>query len=159
MSNSLTLLISSERPEQIAHGRSFPLSDLSDLLMVAHMSWAIWANRSQSLIWFERNELNERMSDERFPALLIGGDVVAHWLRCCWFIGGDAVAHWWRCGSSWIRLYLWSVTIKCEVIPVVTSWPLVAGLQLVELLWAGGRVLLRVVPRPRPDQHRPQFVL
>ena len=32
--------------------------------MVAHLSWAIWANRSQLLIWFEQNE---RMSE--FPAL------------------------------------------------------------------------------------------
>ena len=52
MSDLLTSLISSERPERIAHGHSFPLSDLSDSLMVAHLSWAIWANRSQSLIWF-----------------------------------------------------------------------------------------------------------
>ena len=36
------------------------LSDLSDSLMVAHLSWVIWANHTQSLIWFERNE---RMSD------------------------------------------------------------------------------------------------
>ena len=34
MSNSLTSLLSSERPEQITHGRSFPLSHLSDLLTV-----------------------------------------------------------------------------------------------------------------------------
>ena len=32
MSNSLTSLISSERPERIAHGCSFLVSDLSDLL-------------------------------------------------------------------------------------------------------------------------------
>ena len=32
MSDSLTSLISSERPEPIAHGRSFLVSDLSDLL-------------------------------------------------------------------------------------------------------------------------------
>ena len=40
------------------------LSDLSDSLTVAHLSWAICANRSQSLIWFEQNE---QMS--KFPAL------------------------------------------------------------------------------------------
>ena len=69
MSDSLTMLISSERLERIAQDRSFPLSNLSDSLTVAHLSWAIWANRSQSLIWFERNE---QMSDEQmseFPAL------------------------------------------------------------------------------------------
>ena len=63
-------LISSEQPEQIAHNRSFvssdlsdsltvtpfPLNNLSDSLRVTHLSWAIWANCSQSLIWFERNE-------------------------------------------------------------------------------------------------------
>ena len=34
-----------EQPEQIAHSRSFFMSDLSDWLTVAHLSWAIWANR------------------------------------------------------------------------------------------------------------------
>ena len=41
--------------------------------MVAHLSWAIWANRSQSLIWFERNEqmskwANERWANEQIPS-------------------------------------------------------------------------------------------
>ena len=64
-------LICHERPEWIAHGRSLVMSDLSALLKVAHLSWVIWANRSQSLIWFERSE---RMSDEQmseFPSLQI----------------------------------------------------------------------------------------
>ena len=45
------------------------MSDLSDSLTVTHLSWTIWANCSQSLIWFEQNEQmsDERMSD--FPAL------------------------------------------------------------------------------------------
>ena len=70
MSDSLTLLISSEWPERITHCCSFPLSNLSDSLTFAHLSLAIWANRSQSLIWFDRNE---RISDEQmseFPAQL-----------------------------------------------------------------------------------------
>ena len=50
------LLIYHEQPERITHGRLFVMSDLSDLLTVAHLSWAIWANRSQSLIWFEQSE-------------------------------------------------------------------------------------------------------
>ena len=54
--NHSLLLIFHERPEWFAHGRSFVLSDLSDLLTVAYLSRAIWANCSQSLIWFERNE-------------------------------------------------------------------------------------------------------
>ena len=45
-----------KRPERIAQGRSFAMSDLSNLLMVAHLSWAIWAIRSQSLICPERSE-------------------------------------------------------------------------------------------------------
>ena len=52
-------LICHERPEQFANGHSFDMSDLSDLLTVAHfshLSWVIWGNRSQSLIWFEWNE-------------------------------------------------------------------------------------------------------
>ena len=36
--------------------RSFFVSDLSDLLMVAHFLWATWANRSWSLIFSERHE-------------------------------------------------------------------------------------------------------
>ena len=36
-------LIFGERPERFAHDRSFPLSDLSKLLMVAHFWWATWA--------------------------------------------------------------------------------------------------------------------
>ena len=35
-------LIYSEQPEQIAHGRSFVLSDLRDSLTVAHFLWATW---------------------------------------------------------------------------------------------------------------------
>ena len=38
MCDLLTSLISSERPEQIAHGCSFPQSDLSDSVTVAHLS-------------------------------------------------------------------------------------------------------------------------
>ena len=69
-------LIYHERPEKIAHGRSFVLSNLSDSLTVTHLSWAILGNRSQSLIWFEQNE---RMSDERmseFPALQKTSDLL-----------------------------------------------------------------------------------
>ena len=36
--------------------RSFLVSDLSDLLMIAHFLWAMWANRSWSLIFGERPE-------------------------------------------------------------------------------------------------------
>ena len=42
------LLIFHEQPEQFAHSRSFVLSDLSELLTVAHLIWA-----------------NKQMSDER----------------------------------------------------------------------------------------------
>ena len=54
MSDLLTLLISSERLERISHGRSFSLSDLSDSLTVAHLSWAIW--------------VNEQWANERIPS-------------------------------------------------------------------------------------------
>ena len=39
-------LIFGERPERFAHDWSFPLGDLSKLLMVAHFWWAKWAIRS-----------------------------------------------------------------------------------------------------------------
>ena len=67
--NCSLLIICHERPEQFTPSRSFDMSDLSDLLTVAHLSWAIWSNRSQSLIWLEQSE---QMSDERmikFPTL------------------------------------------------------------------------------------------
>ena len=60
LSEALTVAYLSWATWAFAHSCSFPLSDLSDSLTVAHLSWAIWATRSQSLIWFERNELNER---------------------------------------------------------------------------------------------------
>ena len=69
------LLISSEQPEQIAHGRSFILSDLSESLshsfdlsdlskslMVAYFLWATWAIRSLSLI---SSELPDRFAHGR----------------------------------------------------------------------------------------------
>ena len=43
------LLISFERPEQFAHGRSFVLSDPSKLLTVTHLIWAKWANSQPCL--------------------------------------------------------------------------------------------------------------
>ena len=70
MSNSLTSLIFSERPERIAHDRSFPLSDMSDSLTVANLSWAIWANCSQSS--FDLSKMskwaNEQWANERIPS-------------------------------------------------------------------------------------------
>ena len=36
-------LIFGERPERFTHDRSFHLSNLSELLMVAHFCWATWA--------------------------------------------------------------------------------------------------------------------
>ena len=54
MSNlSESLPAAHERPERFAHHHSFVPSDLSELLTVAHLSWAIWAN--------------EQMGDERIP--------------------------------------------------------------------------------------------
>ena len=58
-----------ERPERFAHGRSFVMSDLRDLLTVAHLFWAIWGNHSPSPI--KMRNLG-RMRDERmieFPTL------------------------------------------------------------------------------------------
>ena len=52
-----------EQPERFAHSHSFVLSDLRKLLTVAHLIWAKWVNEQKS---------DEGMSDERmseFPAL------------------------------------------------------------------------------------------
>ena len=78
-------LICPEWPEQFAHGHSFDMSDLRDLLKVAHLSWVIWANCSQLLIWFEQSE---QMSDERrskFPTMIEGAQttVGVESLVCC----------------------------------------------------------------------------
>ena len=64
-------LISSEWPEQFAHGRSFVLSDLSKLLTVAHLIWAKWANEripspevsKYFRTWEICSSLSEGMSD------------------------------------------------------------------------------------------------
>ena len=71
LSELLTVAHLSWWPERFVHGRLFILSNLSDLLTVAHLSWAIWGNRSQSLIWFEQNE---RIS--KFPALCASHEVL-----------------------------------------------------------------------------------
>ena len=68
-----------ERPECIAHGCYFVMSDLSNLLTVACLSWANWANRSQSLIFPERFE---QMSDERMMGMGLG--MGAHLLAHRW---------------------------------------------------------------------------
>ena len=46
-----------ERPERITHSRSFVLSDLSEALTVAHLIWAIWANKRRA---------NERIPNPEF---------------------------------------------------------------------------------------------
>ena len=43
-------LFCAEQPVQITHICSFVMSNLSDLLTVAPLSWATWANHSHSLI-------------------------------------------------------------------------------------------------------------
>ena len=49
-------LIFGELPERFAQVCSFPLSDLSESLTVAHFWWATWANRSWLLSFGERPE-------------------------------------------------------------------------------------------------------
>ena len=56
-------LIFGERPERFASSRSFVLSDLSESLTFAHLSWAIWANEWMS----DKRMSNKRMSE--FPTL------------------------------------------------------------------------------------------
>ena len=60
-----------EWPEPIAHSRSIFMSDLGDLLTVAHWSWVIWANRSQLLILSERSEQMSKWAMSEFPTLFI----------------------------------------------------------------------------------------
>ena len=67
---SFVQLIYHKQPERIAHIRSFVMSVLSDSLIVAHLSWAIWSDPSHLLIcleWFER-WANERIPN---PEILI----------------------------------------------------------------------------------------
>ena len=98
------LLIYHEQPEQIAHSHSFFISDLrnsltshgcsfgmsnlSDSLTVTHLSWLIWANCSQLLIWFEPSD-SERMRNKRmskFPTLRICEELLtaAHMIWAIW---------------------------------------------------------------------------
>ena len=55
------------------------MKDLSESLTVAHLSWLIWANRSQLLIW---SEGSERMSE--FPALTLWDSLRLVVLICPW---------------------------------------------------------------------------
>ena len=90
MSDLSESLICHERPEQFAHSRSFVMRDLSNLLTVAYLSWAIWANCSQSLIWFER-WANERIPS---PDLHTG---ICTWpieSTCCWSGSGRYRPFW-----------------------------------------------------------------
>ena len=66
LSESLTVAHLSWATWRFSLSCSFNMSDLRDSLTVAHLSWAIWANRSQSLISFEQSE---QMS--KFPVLII----------------------------------------------------------------------------------------
>ena len=63
---------------RIAHGRSFVISDLSDSLTVAHLSWAAWVTRSQSLICLKRNEQMSELAMSEFPALLLDNVIGYH---------------------------------------------------------------------------------
>ena len=56
MSDSLWLLFCHEQLEHFAHSCSFLVSDLSELLMVAHFWWATCAIHSQLLFYHERSE-------------------------------------------------------------------------------------------------------
>ena len=73
-------LFSHEWPERFAHGRSFVMSDLNNSLTVAHVSWAIWAKRSQSLIKMSNFEW---MRDEPIGAQLF------------WLIGPPKLVQLW----------------------------------------------------------------
>ena len=53
-------LIFGERPERFAHDRSFPLSDLSESLMVAYFWWATWAIRSHHS--FDLREMSDSLT-------------------------------------------------------------------------------------------------
>ena len=68
-------LIYHERPERIAHGRSFYLSDLSEW---AHERWAIWVNERMS----DEQMSNERMSE--FPALHLHKHII-YCIFLLWF--------------------------------------------------------------------------
>ena len=56
MSDSLELLFCHEQLEHFAHSCSFLVSDLSELLMVAHFWWATCAIHSQLLFCHEWSE-------------------------------------------------------------------------------------------------------
>ena len=59
-------LICPEQPQQIAHISSYVMSDLSDSLTVAHLSWPTWVNATFAhlswAIW-----ANERWANVRIP--------------------------------------------------------------------------------------------
>ena len=75
----LRLLFCPERPERFAHSRSeqinhgclFLVSNLSNSLTVALLSWAIWANCSQSLFKMSNFEQKSDEQMREFPTLVV----------------------------------------------------------------------------------------
>ena len=73
------LLFYDEWPEWIAHSRSLVMSDLSDLLMVARLSWATWTIHSQLLICPERFERNAHSRSLKWVILSEWGMSLQYW--------------------------------------------------------------------------------
>ena len=115
-------LISSERPEQFAHGCSFVLSDLSESLTVPHLIWAKWANERMS---------DEGMSDElmsEFPALsfsraenctlLYRGGFWVHWVKM-------VLQYMYECILTYINFLNWKPKQRQKTIVLANTLSLI----------------------------------
>ena len=78
---------------------SFPLSDLSELLMVAHFLWAPWSIRSRSLIFL--SDLSESLT-------------VAHLIWAKW--ANERMSEW--ALSEWANSQPWSIPSVLPLFPL-----------------------------------------
>ena len=130
------LLIYHEQPERIAHGRSFVLRDLSDLLMVAHFLWVTCTIRSRSLICLERTE---RIAYSRSFDL----SEMSEWANsqpCLWLI---FVLLWVNIFCQWEQIHSFLLRKVWRLYEVFT-WEVLASPRLLEstLSWSKHEVNL-----------------
>ena len=110
--------------------RSFLVSNLSDSLTVAHLSWAIWANRSQLLIWSEGSEQMSKWANSQPCAFHTVADLTCSWSsskiwgRIDWQVGANppsSLSFW---ASTLPAAAYWSNNVWRVVLPATDPPPL-----------------------------------
>ena len=109
---------------------SFIMSDLSESLTVAHLSWAIWANRTQLLIWSEGSEQMSKWANSQPCAFHTVADLTCSWSwskiwgRIDWQVGANppsSLSFW---ASTLPAAAYWSNNVWRVVLPATDPPPL-----------------------------------